>query len=84
MTMFSHSSIAAERWQALTQPVFQTIEHNARPLVGPIRATAQDRDGYIWLVSDTTLWRWDAYQLVQVTFNLSNIKNGIVPDINIT
>ncbi|MBP6310617.1 MAG: hypothetical protein KA350_08085, partial [Arenimonas sp.] len=83
MAMFSHSSIAAERWQALTQPVFQTIEHSARPLVGPIRATAQDRDGYIWLVSDTTLWRWDAYQLVQVTFNLTSIKNGIIPDINI-
>lgn len=82
LVCLSHHSLAADRWKSLAQPVFQTIEHSARPLVGPIRATAQDSDGYIWLVSDTTLWRWDAYQLIQVRFDLPTTKSGIIPDVN--
>nr|MBP7370544.1 hypothetical protein [Arenimonas sp.] len=73
--------VADERWQSLAQPVFQTIEHNARPLDGPIRATAQDGEGYIWLVSDNTLWRWDAYQLVPVRFDLQKTKFDLAPDV---
>ncbi|HWS39921.1 MAG TPA: two-component regulator propeller domain-containing protein, partial [Arenimonas sp.] len=82
LVCLSHHSLAADRWKSLAQPVFQTIEHSDRPLVGPIRATAQDSDGYIWLVSDTTLWRWDAYQLIQVRFDLPTTKSGIIPDVN--
>jgi ligand-binding sensor domain-containing protein len=73
---------ASVRWSALAQPVFQTIEHNSRPLDGPIRATTQDSEGYIWLVSDNRLWRWDAYQLTQIPFQASISKTAHTPDVN--
>ena len=70
------------RWSALAQPVFQTIEHDSLPIDGPIRATAQDRDGYIWLVSDNKLLRWDAYQLSSIPFQITHKKQAFAPDVN--
>ncbi len=73
---------ASVRWSLLAQPVFQTIEHDSRPLDGPIRATAQDRDGFIWLVSDNRLLRWDAYQLIPIHFQTTQFKNAFTPDVH--
>ena len=70
------------RWSTLAQPVFQTIVHDSQPLDGPIRATAQDYDGYIWLVSDNRLLRWDAYQLTPILFQTTQFKRAFSPDVN--
>ena len=70
---------ANDRWSALTQPVFQTIEHNSRPLEEPVLTTAQDRDGYIWIVSDNRLLRWDAYQLIPIHFQTTQFNYCSLP-----
>lgn len=67
------------RWQALSQPHFQIIESEDQHLDGPIRAFAQDQSGFIWTVSDYTLWRWDGYNLRQAHF--SGPESAQTPDI---
>lgn len=72
---------AAERWDALALPDFQVIEHNGRPLAGPVRAFTQDRQGFIWITADGVLWRWDGYELRKAGFEGMASDSPDVPEV---
>ncbi len=74
---------AAERWDALYMPDFQTVKRNGRPLDGPIRAFTQDSQGFIWITGDTSLWRWDGYELQEIHFDGIVADSPALPDITV-
>ncbi len=74
---------AAERWDALYLPDFQVVEREGRPLDGPIRAFTQDRQGFIWITGDTSLWRWDGYELQEIHFDGLAADSAALPDITV-
>jgi diguanylate cyclase (GGDEF)-like protein len=79
--LYSSTSLAANalRWESLRQPYFQKIDTDAKPLDGPVSAFAQDREGFIWLVAGSNLWRWDAYQFTAAVA----LKNETLPVVQI-
>ena len=77
------SALGAERWGALYMPDFQTVKRNGRPLDGPIRAFTQDRQGFIWITGDTSLWRWDGYELQEIHFDGIAADSPALPDITV-
>ena len=76
-------ALAAERWDALYMPDFQVVEREGRPLDGPIRAFTQDRQGFIWITGDTSLWRWDGYELQEIHFDGIAADSSALPDITV-
>jgi diguanylate cyclase (GGDEF)-like protein len=77
--LYSVVSFAADavRWDSLRQAYFQQIDTDAKPLDGPVSVFAQDRQGFIWLVAGSALWRWDAYQYTAV----STPANEVFPQV---
>ncbi len=74
---------AVAPWESLYQPVFHTIERDGRPFGGPIRAFTQDKLGFIWITGDTSLWRWDGYELHKVQFETMLDDDPNLPDVTI-
>lgn len=75
------NATAANRWDVLTLPDFQIIERDGRPLEGPVRSVTQDRQGFLWIIADGALWRWDGYDLDKAEFREYPAGSPELPEI---
>nr|WP_229264309.1 two-component regulator propeller domain-containing protein [Duganella sp. 1411] len=69
---------SAERWSALTRPMFQAV--GAAQGLGNVIVTAmaQDRHGFLWVATAGGLSRWDGYRFRNYTHNPG--ERGALPD----
>jgi len=73
-----HNAKAADRWEALADPVFQhPISTTALP-GAPILAIAQDHEGFLWIGTEDGVSRWDGYSFR--TYRAEPGNSGTLPD----
>jgi ligand-binding sensor domain-containing protein len=69
------SQAFAERWSLLEDRVFFSFSTNEGLPPGTVSALAEDASGFIWLVTQYGLGRWDGHQLESVPSGLQDVDN---------
>ncbi|WP_426162435.1 ATP-binding protein [Pseudoduganella sp. R-34] len=58
----AHTELGAQRWPAMTPPLFKTYSTPAEVGGAGVKVLAQDRDGFIWAGTERGVARWDGYR----------------------
>ena len=63
---------ALESSYVFEHPIYYSPLANHVGVDGDIVAITEDKQGFIWFVSDNGLWRWDSHMAVRATFATEN------------
>ena len=66
---------AIESSYVFEHPIYYSPLANHVGVDGDIVAITEDKQGFIWFVSDNGLWRWDSHMAVRAIFALRSIAS---------